>query len=662
MRPRSRALLALAGYVVLALGLTWPLARHFSTHLTGDVSGDTGVYVWNLWIFRHELVEHRRAPFSTDHVLAYSDGDDFTLHNYTPVAGAVATPLIEPLGLVPTFNLIFLALIVTTALGTYALARQARLSPPLAWLAGALFAASPVLVAKSTAHFSLVAAAPLPLFLWALFRALESARIRDGILVGVITAWATYSDAYFGIYCGLMGLVVLGVRGLRVERAARPSSRGAAASVLDALLLVLGSLLAWRVLSGSTAISLGVAEISIRTLYTPVLVLTILAAARAWLVWRPVVRTSGALDVRRLWKPGLAAVLACAWLQLPMFVGLVARAAAGRLPETATYWRSSPRGVDLLAYLAPNPSHPLFGRYVDRLFLPDRPDAFPEYVAAFPLVALAVIGIAAWRRALPRVWVVFTLVFVALSLGPFVIVAGVDTYVPGPWALLRFVPAIGMARSPSRFAIVAALGLSMLFVYALQSLVRQRGSGTAVSAVVLALLAFELLPAPRTLHSAEVPAVYQIVAAADDDSTRVLELPTGIRDGTSSVGDFGPASQYFQTRHGHPLIGGYLSRVPASERQRSLRTPMLRALFLLSQREPLEDADRRAAIASRDAFLRRACIGYVVVDRGRASPDLVDFATEALDLGLVHDDEHYALYVPREQPPCRPSARGTTAR
>ena len=53
--------------------------------------------------------------------------------------------------------------------------------------------ASPVLTARNTAHLSLVIAAPLPLFLWALLRTLDSRRIRDAVLVGRLVALATYS-------------------------------------------------------------------------------------------------------------------------------------------------------------------------------------------------------------------------------------------------------------------------------------------------------------------------------------------------------------------------------------------------------------------------------------------------------------------------------------
>ena len=85
---------------VLACILTWPLPRHFRTHLLGDPTGDLGNYVWNLWIFRHELLRHGHLPISS-HVFAYSQ---FSLQTNTPIAGAVAAPSIGASGEVGMFE------------------------------------------------------------------------------------------------------------------------------------------------------------------------------------------------------------------------------------------------------------------------------------------------------------------------------------------------------------------------------------------------------------------------------------------------------------------------------------------------------------------------------------------------------------------------------
>ena len=94
------------------------------------------------------------------------------------------------------------------------------------WLAGALFTASPMLIARGTAHFSLVAAAPLPLFCLFLSRAIRFQRPRDAMFAGLIVAWAAFCDAYYAVYCLLLAVFMLGAHH---AAGAPPRGRGAAA-------------------------------------------------------------------------------------------------------------------------------------------------------------------------------------------------------------------------------------------------------------------------------------------------------------------------------------------------------------------------------------------------------------------------------------------------
>ena len=652
--------MATFSYSALACALTWPLPQYLTSRLLGDPTGDTGVYVWNLWIFQHELVIHRHLPFSTEHVFAYTNGADFSLHNYTPLAGLVATPLVSSIGIIGAFNLLLLACLVLSGLGVYALARRLGLRACSAWVAGALFIASPVVTAKETAHFSLITAAPLPIFLWALMRTLDRPTYGNAALVGLVVATATYSDAYYGVYCLLMGVFVLAWRFLAVSVDKRVGIASRPRGALDAVCLMIAGLVCWRILTGTTSVSVGPIRVGLATLYTPMLLLTVLAGLRGLLTWRLTVRVDDhGHQLRLLPKRGTLAVAVTLTLLSPILVGLALTYAQGRLPDTSTYWRSSPRGVDLLAYAVPNPSHPWFGPWTRGWLLPGAPDAFPEYVASVSLVALVGTVLMAWRRRLPRMWVAFTAVFVLLSLGPFIHVGGINTFVPGPWAILRYVPIVEMARSPARLAIVAVLGFSILAAFALEAWLAEGARGRRVFAGAAAvLLAVEVLPIPRTLYSAETPDVYRLITSADNEQGRLLELPTGIRDGTSSLGDFNASSQFFQTRHARPLIGGYLSRVSTWHKRENRRAPMLQALHTLSEQAgPISDDLLERARASRDRFLARSCVKYVIVDKRRASAALRAFAEDALQLTLVHEDPGYALLIPIAPPACEPRAR-----
>lgn len=657
------AIVVTAGFAVFAILLTWPLALHLRTHLPGDPSGDTGVYVWNLWVFSHELLGHGHFPISTDHVFPLTGGADFSLHNFTPLADVLAMLFIPPMGAVGSYNIVVLAALTTNGLAVYALCRSLGVRRWLAWTGGATFMGMPLISAREVAHLSLVCAAALPIFLMALNRALTKPNLANGVLVGSVVAAASYSDAYYAVYCLLMGgfVALWSVTTWRTGRAALNQTTRIALNII-----IVVSAVVWvgTLAASSFRIALPVFSRQPGATYAPALVLVAVVLTRSWLTWRPHIQLSvPVLQLQQQLRAGAAAVLTCLVLISPELWGLAARAVSARLPTTATLWRSSPRGVDALAYLVPNPVHAAFGHWTERWLLPPVPDAFPELVASCSLVVVLVVILGFKRERLPGLWVSFTAFFAALALGPFIYVGGINTAIIGPWALLRYVPIVSMARSPSRFAIVAALGLTILFALTLEqwhTKARDRWSqrhARPLTAAVLFLIAVEIVPGTRKLYPAAVPEIYKVIRETDDSPGRLLELPTGIRDGTSSIGDFGATTVFFQTSHGMPVIGGYLSRVSDWRKRESRRIPVMEALFELSEGRPLTPLQEAAARASSRAFLARSCVQYVVIDKRRATPELRNFASDILRLSLIQEDAERILMTPSDRPDCEAPSR-----
>jgi len=640
-------LFALVGYAACAVLFTWPLTPQLGTHLTGSPAGDTGVYVWNQWVFQHEILQQAHFPYFTDKIFSLTGRANLSLHNYTAFQDLIALPLMGWLGVVATFNLVYLLMAVLTGYGTFLLARHVSGRDAEAWLAGVLFAWSPVLVTRGTAHFSLVAAAPVPIFLLLLLRTTERQRIRDALALGATVAWAATADAYYAVYCIVIAGVFLAGRVLTIQWRGRDARSRAVPWTLDVLLFCVAGLVLSMVISGGWQFSIRGRVASIRSLYTPMLILTLLAASRvAWSCRTTVLRfdRSAALRVLRL---ATAAGIFAAALLSPVLYAVGVRIADGRWDSESVFWRSSPRGVDVAAFFLPNPNHPLAPDAI-RAWLTPRPDAYYENVASLTFVALLTIGLA-WRTGwrIPRLWGGLAVVFGALALGPFVHIVGLNTHIPGPWALLRYLPVIGLARTPSRFSIIAMLMVAILFGMALAWLGRRwPARRPLILATTGVLLAVELLPAPVTLHSAAVPTIYRRIATAPED-VRVLELPFGIRDGTSSLGDFTARSQYFQTAHGKRLIGGYLSRMSRRRVSDTRRDTMLDALIWLSEGRELDASRWRSLVESGPGFVERANIGFVVIDRRRTTRAMREFANTAFELQLIDADGDFELYAPR---------------
>src|SRR5919106_4099532 len=102
---------ALVGYLFVAVLFAWPLPLHIGTRVPGTVGGDTGVYIWNLWVFRHEILQGH-FPFFTVQILSVTPPVPLTLHNYTTFANIVAFPLLPLIGTVATFNSLLVASLV----------------------------------------------------------------------------------------------------------------------------------------------------------------------------------------------------------------------------------------------------------------------------------------------------------------------------------------------------------------------------------------------------------------------------------------------------------------------------------------------------------------------------------------------------------------------
>jgi len=606
---------------------------------------------WNQWVFHQELITGRN-PLTTEKILALSTpAVDLTQHNYTAFLNMLALPLISPFGVTTAFNLVFLTICFLNAIVTYGLVR--RVTPANrweAWLAGLVFAWSPAMVARTTGHFSLVAAAALPAFVWCLFNAEQTRRPRDAALVGLCMAWAALSDAYYGVYCLMIAILYVGVSLFRITRPAK----GAARSwkwLLDVLIVCCGGLIAGLVLGrGGEFMLLGV-PIRVRSLYTPVLVATVLVIARVALSRRPYFDLPAlrAIPITLI----LIAAFACAGAMSPVLYGLGERIINGDFVSPQIFWRSSPRGVDLLSFVTPNPQHPLI-----RAIIPDQqalaPTVFVEYTASLSLVALCVIAIAAWRTGYrPRkVWIAIAIGFALLALGPFVYVGGVNTHIPGPWALLRYAPGFGLARMPSRFTIVALLGVAVLLAGALASIgARWPQRRRQIGALVGVLLVVELWPAPRPLYSAAISPIYDRIAE-DPRPIRVLVLPFGVRDGVWETGNFRPHTQYEQTRHGKALIGGYLSRISEARVDRMRQAyPALEALIKLSEKPSLGPDVKTTLDQRGERLMHEGNVGYVVIDSRFIPADRAQLVIDAFKLRELQRDAHLTLYIPERAQP-----------
>jgi hypothetical protein len=139
-----------------------------------------------------------------------------------------------------------------------------------------------------------------------------------------------------------------------------------------------------------------------------------------------------------------------------------------------------------------------------------------------------------------------------LSLGPLPRFLGMPIWDKGPYWWLLQVPGVSGLRVPARFAMLAALCLSVAAALALAAVLQRLRSGRSALVVLVALGVVRdtwigdlpLVPVPAVSPLAEVP--------GDDGS--VLELPLG---GLTDAG-----ALYRTMHHRRPVLNGYSSYYP----------------------------------------------------------------------------------------------------
>lgn len=198
-------------FAVLATAVTWPLPWQIASHAPGaplwngrPIHAETAVNLWNLWWFRHALLELRQNPFDCTY-LFYPVGADLWLHTLSPLPATVSALLQPIVGLVAAFNLLVIASFVLAGACAAAAGRRLGLGAGGAIVAGALYAFSPAVLAHLYAgHFELLWTFWMPAALLAFLRLIDPAagarRWPASVLLGLTIAGAAYTSPYYALY------------------------------------------------------------------------------------------------------------------------------------------------------------------------------------------------------------------------------------------------------------------------------------------------------------------------------------------------------------------------------------------------------------------------------------------------------------------------------
>lgn len=642
---------AAAAFVLFAVLWTFPLVTDLSGWIPGDGAGDNLQFLWNFWWMRQALAGGVDV-FYTPMMFA-PVGSPLILHTLTPLPAYLASTVLAPLPVVAAMNVVILASLFLNGFCAYLLAWRVTGDRGAAMIGGLIFGGCSYLTGHLYGHFNLTSAWTVPLFAMA---ALEAVRGRKAwaFIAGVVLAATAYTDYYYLILECALGVAIAATAAgdWSVTFQGRGSLTRTRLTKVVSILVALALLLMVAVrLTGGVAFDAGGRTISIRGLFNPLQIFWLLAALWLWLRLRPRITVARAARREPLLPVILIALVTMAVGAAPVIVHGVALITSGDYVTQTYFWRTAPSGIDLATLAIGPPFHGLAGLSVrgvyDRLGITAIEAS--AWLGVVPL-ALAAVALACYRgtRAV-RQWSAIGLIFFVWALGPHLMVLGRNTGMILPGAFLRYIPIVNNARVPGRAMVVVSLAVALL---AAVTAARWRPASSkrplVLAGLALVLIA-ESLPVPFPLTRLRAPALYETLRDRPEAGA-VCELPLAVRDGLGvGRGAMSEMVFFYQTIHARPIVGGYLSRLPASVTVAYARDPLLNGLLDLS--EPVSDSDQAPAFVDvRIAAdrLRANGIAFIVLDRAAAPARLTEFVETVLPLDLVATEGERSLYVVRK--------------
>lgn len=639
----------LALFAALAIAWTWPLAMHLRDAVPGG-PGDNYSFVWNLWWMRHVLSSPDLAYFHTTY-LFYPFGTTIANHPHTALPAFAAATLLSPVSIVTAQNLLLLTYMLANMACMYVLAWDITRHRRAAVFAAVVFGLSPYIAVHLLGHFDLVAAWVLPAFALVLRRAIHRESNAAAFAAGLVLAATAYIAYYYVVYAGFFAAVYLlaWIGGVTTMRAAAPSTvvRRLRTAGLGGAILSAAIALA-ILLTGGDTFSVNDIVVSARTPQNALSAMWICAIVwiactwRAALVITPARRAKARRAVSIAWRVG-AVFLVGATPLLWQAAELIVR---GQYVTQQYGWRSVPHGVDLLAPLLGHPLHPLMSAASARGYAA----LHENYIEVIGWIGIVpVVLLIATRRTLRdpaaredvRIWRIVAIAFAIFALGPFLTIGGFDTGLKLPGILLRYVPFVENARMPGRAIVGVYMALAMLIAMPLAAAAGRLRS-PAVQWLLIGLVAFEYWDAPIPLTPLDRPAVYTALAAAAPGA--VCEVPFGLGDGLSiGAGSQERRVMFYATLHEHPLVGGYIGRMPADAVDRYQANPTIAQLLRLSGgSSPPAGMSGSEKFRATEVAPTAPC-AYLLVDRASSSAALLSYVAQ-LPADRIAADERRDLY------------------
>lgn len=205
-------LIAFFGCFLLAILITWPMVLDPTGGLIGHPGNDTWNHAWGMWWVVDGLANRGGLPTHTALLNYPMGGSLFFIDTFNALWTA---PFQRIFGLPFAFNFAVLMGVTWTAFGAWALGFYVTREKAAATVAAVAFGCNAHLLGQTYNGITeTINAGWIPLFLLALLKLLDRPDFKRGALMGLFFALCAISNFYYGLFCLLLGIVVLIHRGI----------------------------------------------------------------------------------------------------------------------------------------------------------------------------------------------------------------------------------------------------------------------------------------------------------------------------------------------------------------------------------------------------------------------------------------------------------------
>ena len=495
-------------YLLISLVMFWQVTLNLFSYVVNG-SGDVYQTLFNLWWVPYSIFTLHQSPYFT-HLLFYPVGASLVTQTLTPLAGLFTLP-IQFLGMAFTYNVLFFSSFALSGIFMFALANYFVKNKYAAFIAGLIFAFSPMHISQSYGHLDWTIVEWVPLFLYFYVRTINEHKKRYALFAALSFVLLSFmGDLEQGLMV-IFATVIFTILYLIFE----------SAKLLDRRALVnLALFIVFTLLISLPFIALILPGISSGVLSTAQ-------------------QNSGVISNMQ-WSNNLLSFL------LPSYYNGIFHFAS--LSYMKQLYALTYQGISYQMNVGERVSY-----------------------IGYTVLALALIAIYAdYRKSRMKnvaIWVIFGLVFAWLSLGPYLQIGSTVTAVPTLYSLYRLIPIFNIIREPGRFDLIFTISLAILAALGFQHITQDKDKKYVLKLLVIvsALILIEYNGTPlsaqfanQTITSASIPAAYsQISKIPGNFSVLVLPILPNYSD-TPAL--YSGLATYYVSAMKKPIIGGYTSR------------------------------------------------------------------------------------------------------